>query len=462
MNKNVKMPDGSIALMNSSNCEPLLKNIDRGLRMETYITLGEKLDSYPLSGEEPYERAKMLFEKYREDSPTLCQVYVYLCNYNEKPLDDLAFSQMKRFFELFRDNGIRMLLRFAYGTEAVEDAAYKIVRGHLAQLDKWFKENSALISDTLYCMQTGIIGWWGEGHSNIKLKSKYIPNVIADVCRLAPEGIYSQVRTYGLLKKVKKSDIKRVGIHDDYIIGEMDHKWAFIPNDGKFLNTIRFNKSMERAKYTVNDGEMPWGNARYNDDPNGRPLDSLDGMLIAKQLNTYCLTSFSLEHNYHGGKELHMGSMHCWKSQLASFEELKKLGISANPALFRDENGKDIKMSMYDVIRYHLGYHLVLSNYSEKDGRAGFRIYNFGFAAPHNFNYLALVFRDKTTGKLSEAEIKSYDKTKLLSGEYCDYSAEILNNSEPVGVKLSMFKGRKQCARFANSTKFENGVQYFK
>ncbi len=85
----------------------LLKNPDRGLRMETYITLGSDLCSYPGDGEDPFARAKRMFVKYEADSPTLCQVYVYLCGYTNAPLDDLAFSQLKAFFALFRDNGIR-------------------------------------------------------------------------------------------------------------------------------------------------------------------------------------------------------------------------------------------------------------------------------------------------------------------------------------------------------------------
>lgn len=85
--------------LNADNAEVLLKNPDRGFRMETYITLGDPVDSYPTSNEDPFERILKLIEKYKEDSPTLCQVYVYLSNYNDKPLDELAFSQMKRFLK---------------------------------------------------------------------------------------------------------------------------------------------------------------------------------------------------------------------------------------------------------------------------------------------------------------------------------------------------------------------------
>ena len=90
----------------------------------------------------------------------------------------MAFEQLKRIFELYRENNIRLLLRFAYSTGEVTDAPYGTVKKHLAQIKDWFNENRVLVSDTLYCMQTGIIGLWGEGHSNKHLKNRHIKKVI--------------------------------------------------------------------------------------------------------------------------------------------------------------------------------------------------------------------------------------------------------------------------------------------
>lgn len=449
----------TLPLMSFDNCEELLKNPDRGLRMETYITLGEPLDSYPLYNEDPYKRAQELIDKYRSDSPTLCQVYVYLCNYNKKPLDSLAFDQMKRFFELFRDNGIRMLLRFVYSTESVGDAPYRRVKRHLAQIKEWFSENEELINDTLYCLQTGVIGWWGEGHTYKKLKKRHIPKVISDVCALAPEGIYSQIRTYDLLQKVSESDLPRMGIHDDYIIGDITHQWSFIPKADGTIN--EFNKTMEHALYTVNDGEMPWGGSTLNDSADGASLNTLDGKSVLNQLKTYSLTSFSLEHNYRENKKetSYAGpySLGIWQNEFLSLDEAKEIGLTPNPALFKNGKGEDIKMSIYNIIRYHLGYHLAISGCEESDGKMSFTVANYGFAPPLNFNYLALVCKDGT-----EIQVDSYDKKQLLSGKSAAYTVSIPENAEPAGIKLAAQKGRSQCVRFANATEFKDGVQYFK
>lgn len=446
----------TVLQMNSENCSALLKNPDRGLRMEHYITLGLPVCSYPLDGKDPFLRAKELIEKYKTDSPTVCQLYVYLSNYRKKSLDSVAFEQIKRIFELYRENNIRLLLRFAYSTEAVKDAPYRIVAKHLSQIKAWFNENSELVSDTLYCMQTGIIGLWGEGHSNKHLKNRHIKKVIRLVREVTPQNIYVQVRTFDMLKKVSDEHKNTVGIHDDYIIGDMNHKWSFIPKSQK----EEFCRTVEHAKFTVNDGEMPWGRATLDDKEGAMPLNSLDGKEILKQLSTFSLTSFSLEHNYRedNGKQYSMAK---WKNEYLSYDEVKSLGITVNTNLFKNSKEEDTKLSIYDIIRYHLGYQLALTDYEFENGELKFTVKNYGFVAPLNFNYLAVAVKNEN-GVLSEIEIENYDKKQLLSGKSVTYSLTVPKNFDPVGVKMDTQKGAGVNSRFANNTEFSNGIQYFK
>lgn len=434
----------------------LLKNPNRGLRGETYITLGKELRAYPGEKEDPFERAEKLIEKYNKDSPTAFQVYVYLCDYADRPLDSLAFEQLERFFRLFCDHSIRILLRFAYATESQPDAPYKTVKTHLAQIGKWFKDNGGIIQKTLFCLQTGIIGFWGEGHSYKRLKRRYIKSVIADVCRIAPDGIYTQVRTYSLLKKVPAEYTPKVGIHDDYIIGDTAHKWAFIPSNKK----KKYADVINRARFTVNDGEMPWGRATMNDVPGAEPLDCLNGISVIKQLQAYSLTTFSLEHNYREdeGKSY---SMEKWKNEYLSLADAQRNGITVNPALFRNKDLKEIKLSVYDIIRYQLGYQLVLNDLYLTENTVSFTLTNYGFAPPLTFYYFALILKNSKSGELCEEAIGSYNRNKLLSGRTVSFKTELPFGFEAVGVKLETHRGSGICARFANATPFKNGIQYF-
>lgn len=451
-----KSIENNVKPMCRDDCNALLTNPDRGLRMETYITLGKKLRAYPVENEDPFKRAKDMLTKYKEDSPTLCQLYVYLSDYVRTELDELAFEQLKKMLEWFKGNGIRLLLRFAYSIEGVPDARYKYVKRHLEQINKFFIDNSELINNTLYCLQTGIIGYWGEGHSNKKLKNRYKKKVINNVCSLAPKGIYTQVRTYDMLKHVSAENKAKTGIHDDYIIGDMAHQWSFIPN----TKEKEFSATVQHTRLTVNDGEMPWGWATLDDKPGAPSLAGLDGISVLKQLQAYSMTSFSLEHNYR--EDGCNYSMTKWKTQCLSYDEVERLGITVNPCLFKDRDGNDVKLSIYDIIRYHLGYQLVISDFCENNGKVTFRLTNYGFAPPLNFNYLAVVAKNIATDEIVEKEITDYDRAMHQPGTSIMYKATIPDGYMSLGIKADTLKNRGINPKFANSTPFVDGVQYFK
>lgn len=449
--ENVYMPP-----VHYENSGFLLKNPNRGLRGETYITLGEHLRAYPGENEDPFKKAEKLIKKYVADSPVVFQVYVYLCDYAAKLLDDLAFQQLKDFFEIFEKNGIRILLRFAYSTETQPDAPYETTKAHLAQIGKWFKENNKLINNVLFCLQTGIIGYWGEGHSYKNFKRRHIKDTIADVCRIAPDGIYNQVRTYAMLKKVPLAYHTTVGIHDDYITGDTAHKWAFVRSTQK----KKYREVINRARFTVNDGEMPWGRAYLNDKKSNGHCDNFNGIQVLKQIQAYSLTTFSLEHNYRedDGK---VYSMQKWKSEMMSYADCVKAGISVNPDLFKDSAQNSIKLSVFDILRYHLGYHITVKDLYILENELFFALTNYGFAPPLTFNYFAAVFIDKN-GNTKEVAFENYNKNALLSGKTISFKAQIPYGFRPLGLKLETEKGSGICARFANEARFENGLQYFK
>ena len=447
---------GFMPLINSENADFLLKNPNRGLRGETYITLGENLRAYPGESEEPFERAERLIKKYEEDSPTVFQTYVYLCDYSAKLLDELAFEQLKKFFEIFEKHGIRILLRFAYSTEDQPDVPYETTMAHLNQIGKWFRENETLVNKVLFCMQTGIIGFWGEGHSYRNFKRKYIKNTIEDVCRITPDGIYNQVRTYSMLKKVPIEYSTVVGIHDDYITGDTAHKWAFVKSTSK----KRYAQVTNHARFTVNDGEMPWGRAYINDRKSLGHCDNFNGIEVLKQLKAYSLTTFSLEHNYREdeGKAY---SMQKWKDVMMSYSECVEQDLTVNPELFKDKNGESIKRSVFDIIRYHLGYQIAVKDLFITESEFFFGLINYGFAPPLTFNYFAAVFEEKD-GSIKEIPFDNYNKNALLSGKTISYRATVPFGCKPLGLKIETEKGSGIYARFANDVEFRNGIQYFK
>ncbi|MCC8016089.1 MAG: DUF4832 domain-containing protein [Clostridiales bacterium] len=153
--------------------------------------------------------------------------------------------------------------------------------------------------------------------------------------------------------------------------------------------------------------------------------------------------------------------MEKWKNDFLSLKETEALGINVNPHLFKNSKGEEIKLSIYDIIKFHLGYQLAITECSANNGILNLAVTNYGFAAPHCFNYFAVIFKEKKSGDLLEQEIKNYDKESLQPKSTVKYKINIPENFEPLGVKMDAFKNNGVYVRFANSAEFENGIQHF-
>ena len=424
------------------NSEMLLKNPDRGFRLETYITLGKNLSSYPGDGKDPFEFAKNEIKFYKKDSPTVVQAYVYLSNYNKKELDDLAFFQLEKYFKIFAKNKIRILLRFAYSTESTKDASAKWVLRHLTSIGNWFAKKEGLINKSVYAVQGGIVGLWGEGHSNVKLRNRHIAKVYDKLLEIVPKPLFVQIRTLDLLKQIDSKHASRLGMHQDYIIGDEEHVWGF----GHTQNEELRAESEESFKLSVNDGELPWGRATYNDDPQREQLNALNGLAVAKEVAQYRLSTFSIKHNYKEPGPNPPYSLQRWKGEYVSAKTLKENNLPFNPFFFT----QDIKMSMHEYLKYHLGYLLVISDVYVNDNKLGFRITNYGMSAPHNFSRLKIFTLDKKG--TSEFEVDYFKPQVLQPMGKIDIELALKENieSKKIGIKLSTSKDPNTNIRFAN------------
>ncbi len=350
--------DDSIPLLTAE--DGYVANGSRGFRGETYINLGTD-EAYPGSGESYVQRLKDQVQAYSEDGITIVQTYVYLGKYSNTDIPESAFEQLKEYFLLVRSYGLKMLLRFAYETEASQTGPRtKDIERHCAQIKRFARENESLFCACVYAVQMGMIGLWGEWHGSIhKIDAERVASALADAI---PESIPLMVRTPEFLSKVPEELEARFGVHDDYLVG-YDHEWGMMSWDDE-----NYPKLLNKCKYTVTDGEMPWGRAGEKIDPVG----------VVLQCAGYGLTSMSIEHNY---KE--DGNAYCleqWKSVYLTESELKENRLPYNPSLL--EGGR---ISIYEYLRCHLGYQLVASNLKTGGGKASFMITNYGFACPYNY-----------------------------------------------------------------------------
>ena len=88
---------------------------------------------------------------YREEDCKLVQLYVYLSEYLDRPLDAHAFSQLETYLETLRQKRLRALLRFAYEEEAdrKNSPVTAQILAHAGQISVWMEQHEALYTKPL-------------------------------------------------------------------------------------------------------------------------------------------------------------------------------------------------------------------------------------------------------------------------------------------------------------------------
>ena len=355
------IPDDSCPF--SDNIALQQGNPDRGFRGELYVTLGTK-EAYPQSGVNYFECFSSSFSKFREENIHLYQLYVYLSNYYRTPLDAEGLNQLEEYFQLLRDYGIRVLLRFAYETESSRTCpSTRLMSENIRILKRWIKDHEELFNAVVYAVQLGMFGFWGEGHSETKLCDK--KRIIPEILDMVPRHYPVMLRHPKFLKFVPLNQLRRCSIHDDFLIGA-EHPWGMIPYSHRQYDMLQ---NMERR--SLCDGEMPWGR--------DRTVSNIDPICFLEQCVGYGLGTLSAEHNYKENGQTYYLQM--WKQVMLSEKVLREKHFPYFPFLLR--NGD---ISVFDYLTYHLGYLLAISNVTRTDDLTTFSLYNFGMGVPYNFS----------------------------------------------------------------------------
>ncbi|MDE7336933.1 MAG: DUF4832 domain-containing protein [Clostridia bacterium] len=415
--------DTSIPFVNIENAPK--DNASRGFRGETYITLGAN-EAYPGSGENYMEKLENELEILSKDDVRLMQVYVYLIEFYNTDIPQSAFDQLKEYFEIFQSKGIKMLLRFAYETSEGQKNGPKtsdIVR-HCAQIKGFINENITLFNNTVYAVQMGLIGLWGEGHGSVHKHS--VAKVARAFADAIPQNIPLMVRTPQMISELDKEIEARFGMHEDYVIGYND-PWVAIATNDKYYQDV-----INKCKYAVTDGEMPWGRANV-------PINTLGAI---KTCVDFAMSSFSLAHNYieEGGEY----ALKKWQSEYLTEETLKDNNFPYNPNLLTDG-----KISAFEYLKYHLGYQLVASNLKIENGKMSFMITNYGFACPYGYDMRVYV-----NGK-SATLYEQFDYTDLLQFSQKVYTIDYLGGD--IEIEFVNMRDENDKIRLFNDIPFVNG-----
>ncbi|MGN0556102.1 MAG: DUF4874 domain-containing protein [Candidatus Fimenecus sp.] len=441
-------------LLEGEGFSVLRQNPDRGWRMETYLTLGSNTVMFH-AGETPLGFLDAQIELYRDTPCTLVQVYVYLTEYCKKPLDDTAFAQLNAYLEGLRARHLRAVLRFAYEFDVdrkIGPTSHRIY-GHLRQIKQWFAENDALVRDTVLVLQAGILGAWGEWHTARHYHNK--KKLLLALCETAPAYLPLQVRMQKFKDCVQNTEnAARVGYHDDFLVGAY-FKWntpAGAPDSERFQNFVK------ESRFTLNDGEMPWGRDKTVHE------GFIDGFEMLTACAEHSLSTLSLTHNYK--EENGQFNMVRWQSETLTALRASELGCPHTSAYFT-QNGQALERTVFDFLTDHLGYQIAVREIfvgDAADGRqtATVKLSNDGFALPYAFTKLRLHIAD-ALGNVKQFNFTDYTPKKLLGGGAGTFSlTDDFGEICKIGLSLEKETYSPCAVRFANRCVFdENGVNWF-
>lgn len=443
----------------SGDLSDLLNNPDRGFRLE--VALDVKLNRHPFfrefEGTTSY--LKHQYNYYKEDKPKLVQTYFYLSQFEDSEINENAFKIMDEFFEALREMKLKALLRFAYETdfEGPKGARQGMILNHMKQLAPLIEKNK----DVIHVYQAGFIGAWGEWHaSKYPLDKKAI---LEGILEMVPEDMQVQIRLpdYKNLIGCEHPKYNKIGFHDDFIVNKQ-HEW----DGGLDFDSRQFNQIVDECPTLLVDGELPWGSWSVEEDG-----WLIDGLLTIKRLAMHRYTSLSVVHNYkEKGEDLEF-SMCKWKNEVICEKWLEENNLHYSVGFFEDEKGKKVQRSIFDYIKYHLGYYLEIDsleinkviNPSEKVN-ISLKLFNHGFAAPLGLTKSELVIINSEGEIVSSSSVGECKKwhphdegfrqlPHKIEGELV---APKEQGSYEIGFRMS--NSTNEFVRLANNVQFKDGI----
>ena len=424
--------------MRGGNTALLLKNPDRGFRMELSAAI-PRIDEAILT-------LKVLMEQYAEDSPRIVQSYFYLTEYKDKDLDQAAMTAMQKYMDYCRKQKVQVLLRFAYvtneNTNKTEAAGTTQMLRHMDQLKPFLAKNR----DVLFALEAGFVSHWGEWSGGATPERKPILEHLLDV---TPSDLFVLARYTSIKNMLPDNDPRRarVGYHDDYLVGQ-SHRWSCGGLDG----SSGYQQFLSESEDVLVQGEMPWG-AQYS--------EPIKGMDMASRLSKLHFSVMSLYHHYKEGDGYY--AMMQWKERDYTADQIKSKGLQFHPDWFLNSSGTRVNgRDMFTYIRDHLGYYLVAEKsdieVSGRSVKATVRLKNYGFATPLTMKSCQLVIAD-ANGKVQSA-VTACDFKQLKSGKQVACTASLTLPNTKGGYYLGvLFRNHAgTSARLANETPYKNGV----
>lgn len=451
----------------------LLKNPDRGFRIETWCNVANLPDDKQRVHEDPADMLKKFVEYYEPESPQLAQVYFYMTGYkNTTEISQYGLTRIQQYFDEARRLGIRLLVRFAYqgDGDGTGEAADEFMLAHMQQLKPLLYKNR----DIIHVVQSGFLGAWGEWHS-YKMEHDRI-RLIHAIADIVPPESFLQIRIPEFKNMLPKTDplYSRIGYNNDSTFGYVPPEQAGRGTGGVDPGTPDWQQITEESPYVPVDGELFWGTWSMNQHWGDRDGFLIDGHGIIRELSEHRYNSLSVHHNYREDGPDKKYSMQYWQETELTDKWLDEYGLFYAPGWFKKADGTAVSRTVFEYVRDYVGYKLELRQlYLNGNFEAGSQIgavlelVNYGFSVPFcmKSGFIMLDGNDRVVSEVSAGE--PLDWHSRNPEDYADASllthkveASITLPSNPGFYKLAFYlrNAMGTGARMGNTAPFCNGV----
>ncbi len=454
----------------------ILSNPDRGFRYEAYM--GDGGFNSDINGD-----ISNINNNYKPlCGMTVTQYYCYLTSYfNQATIPQSLFDTINSNLDKFRQNGIKVLFRFAYETDTsrTKGPSLNNMLSHITQI-----ANSNIIKnneDVIYCLEAGFLGAWGEWHAvtsgylefNYNLNLSTMNSVFSNRTKVLNE-ILKITNKKVLIRNVMDhinitSDKSRIGFHNDFFMAQNGYvndssysdiaipgvdRWSG-PNISERI--VWFDYMTPITKQIPMDGEIGWSNE----------FCDVNGMNAVKRLSVHHYSTFSHIHNY--TENTTCLAIKSWMSIPFSTSDANSLNVPVSNNYF------DTNKTIYDYIRDHLGYRIELQSSdftlsNNKQIKCLIKLINKGFSRMMNDRNVFLILLDNNTNSITKFNtsinaINWYSYSDDNSQYTIDFTINfnsLSGNNYTIGISIESNDGLLfNHIQLANSDIiYDNGINY--
>ena len=183
-----------------------------------------------------------IYKTLRASGITMAQLNVDLNGFQNAPISAAKLNEIRNAFSTARQNDIAIIFRAAYsydGTRQPEPRSMSVILNHIAQLGAIFRE----YEDTLYAIQAGFLGPWGEWHGSYygdppRLAERV--QVLEAILENSPKSVFVQVRRPMFIRDIYNkrllteseaftgSALSRVGWHNDALLSTINESGTYV------------------------------------------------------------------------------------------------------------------------------------------------------------------------------------------------------------------------------------------